>query len=301
MSWHSCKVISLFAESVERSRWALHPPSPPWGLVLTAVWDWQRQRNFTRERVWTAVPRRLLHSAVSPQLSPFQVRVEESLTRLWFSHHRKWKAPLPTAQQQINPWSLFLSTYTPTRAQTACTNSVWGISLGIGRALQELPPLHSSSSDHRHLTMEILLPPRFFLDLRLPWELQDTPPCTLLNPLCSLFVCQLLHLFCLYVLLPVSTNPLYSAVFSHQLLFCFFFSLSLPPCLLQLSKQTNPLPLDTQLRCGDLLCLSGRILSDIVAPVNKRKAPEARGAALFVRRADYLPHTPFCLFSLSGV
>ncbi len=76
---------------------------------------------------------------------------------------------------------------------------------------------------------------------------------------------------------------------------------SLPPCLLQLNKQTNPLPLDTQLRRGDLLCLSGRILSDIVAPVNKRKAPEARGAALFVRRVDYLPHTPFCLFSLSGV
>ncbi|KAA8595957.1 hypothetical protein FQN60_011248 [Etheostoma spectabile] len=51
----------------------------------------------------------------------------------------------------------------------------------------------------------------------------------------------------------------------------------------QLNKQTNPLPLDTRLRRGDLLWLSGRILSDIVAPVNKRKAPEARGAALFVR------------------
>lgn len=79
------------------------------------------------------------------------------------------------------------------------------------------------------------------------------------------------------------------------------FSHSLPPCLLQLNKQTNPLPLDTRLRRGDLLCLSDRILSDIVAPVNKRKAPEAREAALFVRRVDYLPHTPFCLFSLSGL
>lgn len=139
------------------------------------------------------------------------------------------------------------------------------------------------------------------LDLKLPTDLQKTPPCTLPNPLCCLFVCLLLDLFCLYVLHPVSTTPFYSTVLPHHFLFSFLFSHSLPLCLLQLNKQTNPLPLDTQLRRGDLLCLSGRILSDTVAPVNKRKAPEARGAALFVRRVDYLPHTPFCLFSLSGV
>lgn len=28
MTWHSCKVISLFAESLEGSHWALHPPFP---------------------------------------------------------------------------------------------------------------------------------------------------------------------------------------------------------------------------------------------------------------------------------
>lgn len=79
------------------------------------------------------------------------------------------------------------------------------------------------------------------------------------------------------------------------------FTRFLPPCLLKFNKQTIPLPLNTQLRRGDLPCLSGRILSDTMAPVNKRKAPEARGPALFVCRVDYLPHTPFCLFSLSGV
>lgn len=62
----------------------------------------------------------------------------------------------------------------------------------------------------------------------------------------------------------------------------FFFLSYSPPCVIQFRKQISPLPFDTQLRCGDLLCLSGRILSDIVASVNKSKAPEARGAALFV-------------------
>lgn len=56
-----------------------------------------------------------------------------------------------------------------------------------------------------------------------------------------------------------------------------FFTHYLPPRKLLLNKQTNPLPLDTQLGCGDLLRLSGRILSNAVASVNKRKAPEARG------------------------
>ena len=137
------------------------------------------------------------------------------------------------------------------------------------------------------------------LDLKLPTELEKTPPCTITNPLCSLFVCLFASRFILR--LRVTTTLFYPPVPPHQLLSSFLFTHSLPPCLLQLNKQTNPLPLDTQLRRGDLLCLSGRILSDIVAPVNKRKAPEARGAALFVRSVDYLPHTPFCLFSLSGV
>jgi len=47
----------------------------------------------------------------------------------------------------------------------------------------------------------------------------------------------------------------------------------LPPRSLQLNKQTNPLPPDTRLRRGDLLCLSGRILSDIVAPCQQKKGP----------------------------
>lgn len=138
------------------------------------------------------------------------------------------------------------------------------------------------------------------LDLKLPSELQRTPssypPHTLPNLLCCLFLSYLIYSVCLYCSqsLPSSISEFPISSSSHS------FSPS-HLALLQLNKQTNPLPLDTQLRRGDLLCLSGRILSDIVAPVNKRKAPEARGAALFVRWADYLPHTPFCLFSLSGV
>lgn len=138
------------------------------------------------------------------------------------------------------------------------------------------------------------------LDLRRPTELQNPSPCTLPYPLC-LFVCVLLDLFCLYALFCYPILFYCTCPILFQLVFSFLFLHSLPPCLLQLNKQTNPLPLDTELRCGDLLCLSGRILSDIVAPVNKRKAPEAGGAALFVHRVDYLPHTPFCLFSLSGL
>lgn len=261
---------------------------------------WQVETKKLHQKVvQTVLLRIFLHSAVPPLFSSSQVRVEEYLKRLWCTHHRKWKVELPTAQWQRNAWSLFLSTYAPTCAQTACINNVWGISLGIGRALQELPPPHSSSLDHHHLTVEILLPPRCsgsqttLLSYRAP-----LPTLSLILFVLGLFVCRLLDLFCLYMLLPVTT-PFYLTVLPHQFLFSFIFSL--PPCLLQLNKQTNPLPLDTQLRRGDLLCLSGRILSDIVALVNKRKAPEAGGAALFVRRADYLPHTPFCLFSLSGV
>ena len=91
---------------------------------------------------------------------PFRWGWKEYLKKLWFSHHRKWNVELPTERWQRNPWSLFLSTHTPTRAQTACTNSVWGFSPGIGKALQELLPHHGSSSDHRHLTIKILLPPQ---------------------------------------------------------------------------------------------------------------------------------------------
>lgn len=68
-----------------------------------------------------------------------------------------------------------------------------------------------------------------------------------------------------------------SSVPPSQPLFRFLFSHYLPPRKLLLNKQTNPLPLDTQLGCGDLLRLSGRILSNAVASVNKRKALEARG------------------------
>lgn len=184
-----------------------------------------------------------------------------------------------------------------TPPRTACTNNVWGIFLGIGGTLQELTPPYSSSSDQHRLTVQIFYPLNS-LNLKQLSELQNAPPWTFLNPL--FFICQVVGSFCLSMLLPVSAFPLCSAVFPNQFFFSFLFSHSLPPCFLQLNKQTNPLPLDTQLRCGDLLCLSGRILSDIVAPVNKRKTPEARGVVLFVRRADYLPHTPFCLFSLSG-
>lgn len=92
----------------------------------------------------------------------------------------------------------------------------------------------------------------------------------------SLFVsfCQLVHSFLVCV---TPSIPLHFQVFS------FLLSHSLPPYSLQLNKQTNPLPLDTQRRRGDLLCLSGRILSDIVAPVNKKKAPEAgRGSLIYM-------------------
>lgn len=44
-------------------------PSPPQGLELTAVCDRWRQRNFPQKRMWTALPRILLHSAV-PHLFP---------------------------------------------------------------------------------------------------------------------------------------------------------------------------------------------------------------------------------------
>lgn len=159
MSWHSCKVISLFAESVEGPRWALHPHLPlrdlNWQLYVMGG-----DKEIHQKRVRTALLRRLY--TFLPCSTSFRWRWKSIWGDFWFFlHHRKWNVELPTVQWQRNPWSLFLSTYTPTRAQTACKNSVWGISLGIGRALQELPPHHSSSSDHRHLTAEILLPPRF--------------------------------------------------------------------------------------------------------------------------------------------
>lgn len=112
-----------------------------------------------------------------------------------------------------------------------------------------------------------------------------------LSPVVSVLICRVVGYFqyLLFILFCCVSQSGLRSSHSH------------PPCFLQLSEQTNPLPLDTPLRCGDLLCLSGRILSDTVAPVNKRKAPEARGVVLFVRREDYPPHTPFCLFPLSAV
>lgn len=130
--------------------------------------------------------------------------------------------------------------------KTVCNGS-----LGIARVFRELPTPQSSSSDHHHLTVEILVTLRY-------------PPCT-----CShsfLFVCLFAG-----ILLDLSDCVYYCSF----LLYLLVNPSSLPPRLLQLNKQTNPLPLDTELGRGDLLCLSGRILTDIVAPVNKRKALEA--------------------------
>lgn len=123
------------------------------------------------------------------------------------------------------------------------------------------------------------------LDLKLASELQSTPPWTLPNPLCSLFVSY--YIYSLKMWYSSATAPFLFFGF-----FCLFFLNSpppmlsffllpftrfLPPCLLKFNKQTIPLPLNTQLRCGDLPCLSGRILSDTMAPVNKRKARKPEG------------------------
>lgn len=75
----------------------------------------------------------------------------------------------------------------------------------------------------------------------------------------------------------------YSGVPPSQPPFRLLFFPRFPPRELLLSKQTNPLPPDTRLGCGDLLRLSGRILSNAVASVNNRKAPEARGVTHLFR------------------
>lgn len=69
----------------------------------------------------------------------------------------------------------------------------------------------------------------------------------------------------------------HSGIPPSQPLFRFLFFHYLPPREPLLNKQTSPLPLDTQLCCGDLLRLSGRILSNAVASVNKRKARKPEG------------------------
>lgn len=195
MSWHSCKVISLFPENVEGSRWGLQTPFSLLGLELTVLCDGWRQRPPPPQKrnLQAALPSGLFRFVATPLFPFFQVRLEEYLKRLQLSFHRKWNVELPTAQWQRNPWSLFLSTWTPTHAQTACTNTVWGISLGTGRALQELPPPHSSSSDHQHLTVEILLLSRLSGSQASLWVAKHP---SLDSPKSSLFfVCQLLHLF----------------------------------------------------------------------------------------------------------
>lgn len=87
----------------------------------------------------------------------------------------------------------------------------------------------------------------------------------------------------------------YSGVPPSQPLFRFLFFHCFPPHELLLNKQTNPLPPDTQLGGGDLLRLSGRILSNTVASVNNRKAPGSQRGDAFVQSVDCLPHVPFCL------
>lgn len=101
-------------------------------------------------------------------------------------------------------------------------------------------------------------------------------PC-LHSPKLSLFDFVLVTRFILLVFVVLYYTSFCPTVFPHQFLFSFLFRPSLPPCLLQLNKQTNSLPPDTRLRRGDLLCLSGRILSDIVAPVNIKKLRKPEG------------------------
>lgn len=129
MSWHLCKVITLFAGGVKRSHWALQPPPPslPQRPGLTAVWCVVKN-NIIKRNCLDCSSRRLTLFAVS-LLPFFQQRVEVCLKRLWFYLYRKWNVELIIVQWQRNPWSLFLSTCTPTHAHTAGTNSIWGFCL----------------------------------------------------------------------------------------------------------------------------------------------------------------------------
>lgn len=112
MSWHSCKVISLFVESVEGSRWALQDP-----LLLRDL-NWQlcvtgggKETSPKREcgLLCRGYSSTLQFLTCSP---PFRGKVEEYLKRLWFSHHRKWNVEPPRLRiDKENPWSPFLSTY----------------------------------------------------------------------------------------------------------------------------------------------------------------------------------------------
>ena len=108
-----------FSLSVDGSRWALQSLPP---RDLTAVCDRWGTKKLSQKR-----ERGLLSLGdfstlqLLPCSPPFRWGCSK---RLWLSHHRKWNVELQTAQWQRNPWSLFLSTYTPTHNQTACKNSV---------------------------------------------------------------------------------------------------------------------------------------------------------------------------------
>lgn len=54
---------------------------------------------------------------------------------------------------------------------------------------------------------------------------------------------------------------------------CLLFVISPNTFLPAANKQTTALSLDTWLRCGDSLCLSGRILSGTVAPCQQKEWP----------------------------
>lgn len=251
-----------------------------------AVWDGWRQGKVSKRvcgpllRVTFAVPHLFLS---------FLGKVGEHLKRLNFSQHRKWNVELLTVPQQWNPPSLFLSSYMRPATHRQLVKRV------SERPLWVLAGL-SGSCLFLTVVLQMITtsPPRYYypqdsLVLQQAKYLWDTSPKSfILCFLLSISGCtSSFHFYLLCFPVDPSSNS---------------FSRNPPPsCLLKLNKQTNPLPLDTPLGRGDLLCLSGRILSDIVAPVNKRKAPEAGGASLFVHRVDYLPHTPFRLFSLCGV
>lgn len=140
------------------------PPTSSGTWTDGCVW-WVETKKLPQMRVRTAQTRRLPPPTTTTLCSFFLSfrwgleRVFEEIAVLT-SQEMKHRAPdRAVTKKSTVPW--FLSTHTPTHAQTACKNSVWDISLGIGRALQELPPPCSSFSDHLHLAVDILLPPRF--------------------------------------------------------------------------------------------------------------------------------------------
>lgn len=154
------KVISLLVRSLEGSRWASQDP-----LLLG---DLNRQLRVTGGDKETppkdsADPSAedtppLWGSSLVPFLSGEGRGVFEGIL-VFTSQEMKRRAPDCAATKKSTA-AVLKHIYTPTHSQTACKNSVEGTSLGIGRTFRELPPPHSASSDHHHLTVEILLPPR---------------------------------------------------------------------------------------------------------------------------------------------